>query len=212
MQIAVFGASGTIGQRITQEALFRGHQVKAIVRDPARPPLAQPRLTIAVGDILDSARVAQTIAGSDVVVSAIGPAGSESVQVLLDAAHALIEGLTQAGVKRLVVVGGAGSLEVAPGIQLVDTPDFPEALKALALAHREALEVYRSAEHLAWTYVSPALFLAPGERTGAYRVALDQLLTNDKGESRISAEDYAGALLDEIEAPRFVRQRFTVAY
>jgi putative NADH-flavin reductase len=212
MQIAVFGASGTIGQRITQEALFRGHQVKAIVRDPARLPLAHPRLTLAVGDILDSARVAQTIVGSDVVVSAIGPAGSESVQVLVDAAHALINSLPQAGVKRLVVVGGAGSLEVAPGIQLVDTPDFPEALKALALAHREALEVYRSAEHLEWTYVSPALFIAPGERTGAYRVALDQLLTNDKGESRISAEDYAVALLDEIEAPRFVRQRFTVAY
>ncbi len=212
MKIAVFGASGTIGQRIAQEAFFRGHEVKAIVRDPARLPLAHPLLTIEVGDILDSARVAQTIVGSDVVVSAIGPTGSASVRVLVDAAHALIESLPQAGVKRLVVIGGAGSLEVAPGIQLVDTPDFPEALKALALAHREALEAYRTAENLDWTYVSPALFIAPGERTGAYRIALDQLLTNGKGESRISAEDYAVALVDEIEAPRFVRQRFTVAY
>ncbi|HLZ57791.1 MAG TPA: NAD(P)H-binding protein, partial [Ktedonosporobacter sp.] len=110
-----------------------------------------------------------------------------------------------------IVVGGAGSLEVAPGLHLVDTPDFPAAWKPTALAHRDALEVYRKA-NLDWTYVSPAALIAPGERTGTYRTGTDKLLTDEKGESRISAEDYAIAILDEVEHPHFIRRRFTVAY
>jgi putative NADH-flavin reductase len=127
-------------------------------------------------------------------------------------AKALIEGLRQSGVRRLVVVGGAGSLEVMPGVQLVDTLDFPAAWKPVALAHRDALAVYRLAEDLDWTYVSPAALIEPGRRTGLYRTGTDQLLVDDKGVSRISVEDFAAAMLDEIKKPRFLRRRFTVAY
>ena len=122
-----------------------------------------------------------------------------------------MDGLAQARVDRLVVVGGAGSLEVAPGVQLVDTPEFPAAWKGIALAHRDALAVYRGAA-LDWTYISPAALIGPGERTGQYRTGTDQLLTDKEGESRISVEDFAVAFVDEIENQRFARQRMTVAY
>ena len=213
MKIALFGASGTIGQRIALEALARGHEVKAIVREPARLHLSHQHLNVAAGNILDPASVAEAVAGYDVVVNATGPRrdGSESPQMPVDAAHSVIEGLTRAGVRRLIVVGGAGSLEVAPGKQLVDTADFPKAWLPGALATRDALAVYRTAR-LDWTVFSPAGLIQPGERTGTYRTGTDQLVTNDKGESYISAEDYAVALVDEIETPRFVRQRFTAAY
>lgn len=211
MKIALFGASGTIGQRIAQEALSRGHQVTALVRKPENVTLKHPNLTVQAADALDADSVAQAVAGHDVVVSAVGPGHADQAKNLVEAAHALTAGVPKAGVQRLLVVGGAGSLEVAPGVQLVDTPEFPEGWRPVALAHRDALAVYRSAT-FDWTYASPAAFIAPGERTGTYRTGTDQLLTNDQGESRISAEDFAVALLDEIEKPRFVRRRFTVAY
>jgi putative NADH-flavin reductase len=114
-------------------------------------------------------------------------------------------------VKRLVVVGGAGALELAPGVQLVDTPTFPAHWKGLALAHRDALPLYQNSD-LDWTYVSPSAIIEPGQRTGHYRIGTNQLLTDAKGNSHISAEDFSVALLDELEHPRFVRQRFTVGY
>lgn len=211
MKIALFGGSGTIGQRIAREALNRGHEVKAIVRNPAQFPLTHERLTVIQGNVLDPANVAQVIAGSDVVVNATSPRGQQ-VSSVVEAAHILLAALPRAGVQRLIVVGGAGSLEVAPGVQLVDTPEFPEAWKAGALAHRDALHVYRTANHLDWTYVSPAAMIAPGERTGSYQTGTEQLVTNAQGESSISAEDYAVAIVDEIEHPHFVKRRFTVAY
>jgi uncharacterized protein len=213
MRIALFGASGTIGRRIAQEALDRGHTVTAILRHPDGLDLRHEHLTAVAGDVTDPARVARAVAGHDVVVSAIAPSGDQQPQILVQAAHALIEGLPRAGVKRLVVVNGAGSLEVAPGMHLVDTPDFPAAWRPVSLAHRDTLEVYRAARaDLDWTVLSPAALIQPGERTGTYRTGTDQLLTDAAGQSRISAEDYAVALLDEVETPRFIRQRFTVAY
>jgi len=146
----------------------------------------------------------------DVVISTIGPTGKEQPPIVVEAAHALIEGLTRAGVRRLIISGGAGSLEVAPGVQLVDSSTFPEAGRAIALAHGAALEVYRHAD-LDWTYLSPPAMIQPGKRTGTYQKGTDHLLTNAQGESRISMEDYAVALVDEMEHPQFVRQRFTVA-
>jgi hypothetical protein len=131
--------------------------------------------------------------------------------LVLDAARSLIDGLARARVGRLVVVGGAGSLEVAPGVQLVDTPEFPAAWKEGSLAQREALAVYRAAA-LDWTYISPAALISPGKRTGQYRTGTDRLVTDEKGESLISIEDYAVAFVDEIENGRFVRRRMTVAY
>ena len=212
MKIALFGL-GMIGQRVAIEALNRGHEVKGIVRDPASVQFSDPRLTIVQGTLSDLDGVVQAITGYDVVINATGPRhdGSDNPETYLSNAHTLIEGLKRAGVQRLLVVGGAGSLEVAPGVQLVDTPEFPEAWKAGASALRDALPIYRAA-NLDWTFLSPAAMIAPGERTGNYRTGNDQLLTDDKGNSNISAEDYAVAMVDEIEKPRFIRRRFTIAY
>lgn len=215
MKIALFGAGGTIGQRIAHEALDRGHEVTAIVRDRAHFDRLDKRLKVVAGDVHDPASVARSVAGQDVVVSAIGPARDrdESPQVIVDAARSLIAGVSRAGVRRLIVVGGAGSLEVAPGVQLMDTPTFPAAWRPVAQAHRDALAVYRASDgSLDWTYLSPADIITPGERTGHYRTGADQLVTDEQGRSRISTEDYAVALVDEIEAPHFSRQRFTIAY
>jgi putative NADH-flavin reductase len=209
MKIVIFGAGGTIGSRIAAEALRRGHAVTAVQRRPAAAP---PGTTAVQGDALDAASVARAVAGQDAVVNAIGPGPDEVATVAVDAARSLPAGLRQAGVRRLLVVGGAGSLEVAPGRQLVDSPDFPAAWRPPALAHRDALAVYRGIGDLDWTYLSPAAHLLPGERTGSYRVGFDQLLVDERGESRISAEDFAVALLDEIERPAHVRRRITVAY
>ncbi|HLI06295.1 MAG TPA: NAD(P)-dependent oxidoreductase [Ktedonobacteraceae bacterium] len=211
MDIVIFGGSGMIGQRVTREALNRGHRVTVVVRNPSQFPFAHPNLTVKAGNMLDSSAVAQLVAGHDAVVNATRQPANVPGQTYSDAARALIDGLTRAGVRRLIVVGGAGSLEVAPGLQLVDTPDFPPAWRPGALAMRDALDVYRSS-NLDWTYFSPAGLIAPGERTGHYRTGTDQLVTDENGESRISAEDYAVALVDELENPHFIRRRFTVAY
>lgn len=211
MNIAVFGGSGTIGQRIIKEALNRGHTVSVIVRNPSQLQLTHPNLTVTSGNVLDPASVAQAASGHDAVISAVGPGRSQQPQMLVDAAHSLIEGVTQACVRRLIVVGGAGSLEVAPGVQLLDTPTFNPAWRPGAIAARDALAVYRTAD-LDWTVLSPADLITPGERTGHYRTGTEQLVRDENGKSYISAEDYAVALIDELETPRFVRRRFTVAY
>jgi uncharacterized protein len=202
MKIALFGARGTIGQRIAAEARSRGHEVTALGRET---------------NVTDAKAVARAVAGHDAVISAVGPGLGEDAappDLLPRAARALLDGLRLAGVKRLLVVGGAGSLEVAPGKQLVDQPEFPASWKPVALAHRDALDVYRGERggEVEWTYVSPAALIQPGARTGRYRTGGDRLLVDASGQSRISAEDYAVALLDELEKPKSVRKRITVAY
>ena len=208
--IAIFGATGMIGQRILNEALRRGHKVTAIVRDASRAPVHAPNLSVKTGDVLKPESVALAARGNPVVVSSYGPGHGDARQ-LVTAAKALLEGVGSIQPARLIVVGGAGSLEVAPGVQLVDTPDFPAAWKGPALAARDALAVYRTAP-FDWTYVSPPALIQPGSRTGKYRLGKDELLKDEKGESRISAEDYAVAIVDEIEKPKHLRERFTVAY
>lgn len=215
MKIAIFGVSGMIGQRIAAEALRRGHSVTGIVRDPGRVTLSDDNLHVVQGNVLDPAQVAELVAGHDVVVISVQPQfarGETDTQMFVQAAHSAHEGLQQAGVDRLIVVGGAGSLEVAPGVQLVDTPEFPADWKPLAKGLSDALNVYRTFDDLDWTFVSPAALIEPGDRTGTYRTGRDQLVADEQGQSRISAEDYAVAILDEIEQPSFVQQRFTVAY
>lgn len=212
MRIAVFGASGRIGSRIVNEALDRGHQVTAIVRHPETYTETRPNLDVAKGDIFNSQDVESSVFDNDVVVSAYNFTQGAPPSTLSEVAVPLINGLKQAGVKRLIIVGGAGSLEVSPGVQLVDTPDFPEAYKPSALAHRDALKVYMKEKELEWTYVSPAAEIAPGVRTGSYRTGFNQLIKDDEGKSFISMEDFAIAILDEIEKPQHIRQRFTVAY
>jgi putative NADH-flavin reductase len=211
VKILLVGGSGTIGSRVLAEALKRGHAVTTVTRDPSKVA-ASPGVTAVKGDALDPTSLAEAAKGHDAVVSAFSPGGDEPSRVV-DAARAHIAALPKAGVKRVVVVGGAGSLEVAPGVQVVDTPQFPEAWKGIALAHRDALEVYRKeGGGLEWTYFSPPALIEPGERTGTFRTGTDQLLADDKGQSRISAEDYAIALVDELESPKHVRGRFTAAY
>lgn len=215
MKIVVFGATGNIGQRVVKEAIERGHQVISVVRQPKKSQTLDARAPLVKGDATNAASVAQLVVGNDAVINAISiaPGGSGADSSLTDAAHALIAGLTLAAVKRLVVVGGAGSLEVKPGVALMDTPKFPAASKAAAKAQRDALEVYREeGKGLNWTVFSPAAEIGPGERTGTFRLGEDELVTNSKGESRISYEDYAVALLDELEKPKHVRKRFTAAY
>jgi uncharacterized protein len=211
LKIALFGATGMIGSRIAAEAARRGHQVTALVRDPARVPAGVANLQAVQADVLDVASVAAAARGHDVVASAYAPPHDE-VGVVTQATRALVEGVRAAGLKRLVAVGGAGSLEVAPGKQLVDSEGFPDAYKAVALAHRDALAYYRTVDDLDWTFFAPAALIAPGERTGTFRTGADTLIADADGNSRISAEDYAIAFVDELEQGRFIRKIATVAY
>ncbi len=208
MKIVLFGASGMVGSRVLQELLQRGHQVTAVVRNPEK--VAASRAQVMKGDINDEASVAAAAKGADAAVSAYG-APHDNPEMLVSATRSLLAGLAAAGVKRLIVVGGAGSLEVAPGVQLVDAPDFPDAWKGVALAHRNVIPVVKQSD-LDWSYFSPAALIQPGERTGKFRLGGTALVSDAKGESRISAEDYAVALVDELEHPKYVRQQFTVGY
>jgi uncharacterized protein len=208
MKLALFGARGMIGSRLLTEALRRGHSVTAVVRDPHKYLPPSGKVTVVQGDALDIASVASATRGHDAVLTAIGGSGD----VVKEVVRPLLEGLTTSGVKRLVVTGGAGSLEVDPGVQLMDTAAFPQAWKGTALAHYDALKLYRQNTTIDWSYISPAAFIAPGERTGKFRLGGDQLITDDKGESRISVEDFAIAFLDEVETPRHIHRRFTLGY
>jgi putative NADH-flavin reductase len=208
MNVVLFGASGMIGSRILKELLHRGHTVTAVVRNPEK--IAAYGAFVVIGDILDPRGVAAAAKGAQAAISAYAPPPGDEI-MLSAATRSLLEGLTVAGVRRLIVVGGAGSLEVAPGVLLVDAPGFPPEYKAIALAHREVLPILQ-ASSLDWTYLSPAAFIQPGERTGKFRLGGTQLLADEKSESRISAEDYAVALVDELENPQHLRRQFTVAY
>jgi uncharacterized protein len=208
MRIIVFGANGRQGSRLVNEALERGHDVTAAVRSEDRAPSVDPRAAVVVADALDADRVAEVSAGHDAAVNATGGPGTHA-----KVARALLDGLARAGVPRLVIVGGASSLEVAPGVRLFDTPEFPDEYKPEAASGIESLDVYRSAETpVEWTYVSPGALLAPGERTGSYRTGGERLLVGEDGSSAISMEDFAIALLDEVENPKHPNERFTAAY
>lgn len=214
MKIALIGATGFVGSAVLTELLSRGHAVTALARHPGKLA-AQAGLQVVQADVSDAAQVAAAVAGHDAVVSAYNPGwGEPDIQRLFGLGYAaILAGAKQAGVQRLLAVGGAGSLEVAPGLQLVDTPEFPAEWKAGALAARDLLTHLRTETALDWTFVSPPIALAPGERTGQYRVGGDQLLpgTGD-APAGISVADLAVAIVDEVQTPRHTRQRFTVAH
>jgi len=214
MKIALIGATGFVGSAVLTELLSRGHAVTALARHPGKLA-AQAGLQVVQADVSDAAQVAAAVAGHDAVVSAYNPGwGEPDIQRLFGLGYeAILAGTKQAGVRRLLAVGGAGSLEVAPGLQLVDTPEFPAEWKAGALAARDLLTHLRTETALDWTFVSPPIALAPGERTGQYRVGGDQLLpgTGD-APAGISVADLAVAIVDEVQTPRHTRQRFTVAH
>jgi uncharacterized protein len=214
MHIALIGATGFVGTPVLSELLSRGHQVTVLARTPSK--LApQVGLSVLAADALDAQQVAQAVAGHDAVISAYNPGWSEPKihALFLQGSQAILDGVKQAGVKRLLVVGGAGSLYVAPGVQLVDTPQFPAEYKQGALAARELLKRIQQETTLDWSFVSPPIGLAPGPRTGHYRLGADELLPG-QGEqpAGISVADLAVAIVDEIETPRHLQRRFTVAH
>lgn len=213
MKVAIVGASGQIGAFIRDEALARGHKVTAIVRNPEKIAVRNPRLKVMKGDVLKD-KVDELVKGHESLISAYNPGwGNPDIyDEQIRGYKAIISGVRISGTKRLLVVGGAGTLEVAPGVLVLDTTDFPEQVKGGVLATKETLYMLEKEKELEWTFLSPPASIAPGERTGHYRIGKDQLLKNEKGESRISTQDYAVAMLDELEHPQHIRERFTVAY
>lgn len=212
MKVAMIGATGYIGSKLLNEALSRHHQVTALVSRPERVP-SHPNVTAARVDVLDQSALAASLQGHDAVISAFsGHAQGNIHDYYVQGMKSILGAVKQAGIPRLLVVGGAGSLEVAPGVQMVDTPDFPEQWKQSALGAREALNLLRQEPQLNWTMLSPAALIEPGTRTEKFRLGTDQLLVDAHGQSRISLEDYAVAMIDEMEKPAHSRSRFTVAY
>lgn len=213
MKIVVLGATGNVGRRIVKEALDRGHVITAAARNV--PNGLDARAGVVHADATQVESVASAVRGADAVVSAVSPRPGSAGKApsLVAVARTLLSALPRAEVKRLLVVGGAGSLQGPDGVQIVDRPGFPAAYKPEALAQRDALAVYRAeGGDIDWTYLSPAAEIGPGERTGKYRTGGDQLLVDGRGKSYITFEDYAVAALDELEKPRFVRKRFSIAY
>ena len=212
MNIALIGASGFIGSALREELLARGHRVTAIVTRPEKLAAAA-NLTAVAADVFDTAALASKLRGHDAVMTAFsGHAQSDVEGYYVKGIRSIIAAAKQAGASRLLVVGGAGSLEVAPGQQLLDTPGFPSAYRGTAEGARQALNLLREEQELNWTMLSPSAVIAPGERTGRFRLGGDQLLSDAKGESRISVQDYAAAFVDELEKPAHARRRFTVGY
>ncbi|MDR3453049.1 MAG: NAD(P)H-binding protein [Rhodoferax sp.] len=204
MKIAIIGAGGKVGRPIAQEAQDRGHEVIALLRPNALGPSALARAAGAV-DIFDSLDLARAVRGCDAIVSAYGaPAGA--LQLLPAVAASVVSAARQAAVRRVLLVGGAGILEVAPGVRLADTPGFPAALMPKVKAHADAIAVLRRAADLDWTCVAPAAQIGPGARSGRYRTAVDALVADEAGRSCISYGDFACALLDELQACRYPRQ------
>ena len=207
---AVCGAPAMTGPLIGAVPPRRGHEVSAFARHPERAQNAA-HITARQGDLFDVPAMTAAVAGHDVIASAYAPPHDDAGKVV-GAAQALVAIARAADIERIVAVGGAGSLEVAPGKQLVDAEGFPAEYKAYALAHRDALGFYRTVADIEWTFFAPAAMIAPGERKGTFRVGADKLIADERGNSAISAEDYAIAFVDEIEGARFARQIATVAY
>ena len=216
MKIALIGATGFVGTPLVAELLQRGHHVTALARNPAKLA-AQPNLTAKPLDVNDAGAVAAAVTGHDAVISAFNPGWDvpDLYAKFMQGHDAIVAGVEQSGVRRLLVVGGAGSLFVAPGVQMVDTPEFashvPPNIIPGAKAARDALTALRGNTALDWTFLSPPALLAPGERSGKYRTGGEQLLMAGEAPAGISTADMAVAIADEIETPRHVRARFTVA-
>lgn len=203
MNVALIGVSGRVGSRLLAELLRRGHRVTGIARD-TREVVAAPNLTLKDADANRPEQLTPVLQGHDAVLGAMKFATMD--------AEALIAAVKQSGVGRLMVVGGAGSLEVAPGKLLLDTPDFPAAWLPEAEGGRKFLQLLRMERGLDWTFLLPSAEFAPGERTGTFRLGDDRLLVDASGRSWISMEDYAIAFVDELERPKHRRQRFTAGY
>lgn len=216
MKVALIGASGFVGRAVLNELLLRGHQVTAIVRNPENVNRAE-NVTAVKANVLDQNEVAEAVKGHDIVISAYnaGWTNPNLYNEFLQGAQSILAGVKKSGVKRLIVAGGAGSLFVADGVQLVDTKEFPGEWKPGALAARDYLNVLKNEKELDWSFISPAIEMhhgTSGVRKGIYRLGSDTPVYNEEGRSVISVEDVAVAIVDEAENPKHSRQRFTVAY
>ncbi len=209
MQVVLYGASGMIGSRIQEELVRRGHTVNAATRHPERIAAAEG-VTPMQSDATSAASVAETATGCEAAIDAISPRGGRAYR-LVDVAKSLVTALPAAGVRRLIVVGNAGTLEVAHGLLQMETPEFPDKWMGVAIAQREVLKVLRGSD-IEWTFFCPASIVRPGERTGKFRMGGAKMIYDGTGASRISIEDYAVALVDELERPQCVREQCTVAY
>ena len=207
MKVVVYGATGNAGSRIVSELKSRGHSIIAIARDTSKVPAG---IESRQDDLSNVDKIAEVIKGADAVVSAYAPPQDDTDQ-LLGVTEREIAAVRKVGKTRLIVVGGAGSLEVAPGVSLLASGHLPEAWIPIATSHAKALKLLEASD-IDWTYFSPAAFFEPGQRTGKFRLGGRNLVANDKGESRISLEDYAIALVDELEKPAHERAQFTIGY
>ena len=207
MKVILYGATGNVGKRILSELTQRGHKVTAVARNVSAVPTG---VDARQDDLSSVDRIASIIAGADAVVSAYGPPPDDTDQ-LVAVTERQIAAVRKAGNVRLIVVGGAGSLEVAPGVSLLASGHLPAAWVPIATSHDKALKLLQSSD-INWTYFSPAAYFEPGERTGKFRLGTNELISDAKGESRISMEDYAIALMDELEKPAHERARFSIGY
>lgn len=209
MNVVVYGATGNAGSRIVKELVARGHKVTGVARN-VDSLKGHPGVTTKADDLSNVDTIAAVIKGADVVVTAYQPP-ADNTDALIDVTKREIAAVKQAGVPRLLMVGGAGQLEVTPGVTLIKSGHLPAQWIPIATSHEKALGALRASD-INWTYLSPAAFFEPGERTGKFRLGAKELVSNAKGESRISMEDYAIAMVDEIEKPRHERASFSVGW
>jgi len=217
MNVSLVGASGFVGAAILSEALNRGHKVTAIVRNPENITLEHENLGIIKADALDTDQIKAAFAGTDAVISAYnaGWSNPDIYEEFLKGSRSIEAAVKAAGIKRYIVIGGAGALEIAPGIQAVDTPEFPAAIYPGASAARDYLNILKKDTDLDWTFFSPAFEMhqgTSGTRTGSYRLGTTQPVFNDDSRSILSVEDLAVVIIDELETPKHIRQQFTAAY
>lgn len=217
MKVALIGATGFVGSHLVTELINRGHEVTAIVRSPEKVTTQSPLLKVVKGDVFDVAELADLLAGNDVVLSAYNPGWTnpDIYAEFLKGSAAIQSATKKSGVKRYFTVGGAGSLEVAPGVQLIDTPGFPEEIKPGANAAREYYDILKNETELDWTVISPAIEMHQGTagiRKGVYRLGENNPVFDENGRSVISVEDMCLAIVDELEDPKFIKKRFTTAY
>jgi uncharacterized protein len=213
MNVALIGATGFVGTAIFNEALSRGHTLLAIARHPEKVK-AHEHLIVKAGDVYDTEALASLIRGWDAVISAFNP-GWKNPNLYADQVKgttSIIAAIKKAGVRHMLWVGGAGGLEVKPGIRVVDDPGLPAWVKPGSLATINALEQLQKESQLEWSFLAPSAEMKPGKRTGKFRLGADSLLVDADGHSWISVEDYAVAMIDELEKPAHIRQRFTVGY
>jgi len=215
MKIAILGATGFVATPIVQEAVGRGHHVTALSRTPSKVP-QHPLITAVPADVFDVPSLVAAFRGQDAIIHSYAPAREGTIEercaAQRTATENIVTAMKEAGVPRILAVGGAGTLEVEPGVRFMDHASFPPAWQGGAQSTAQVKEVLKHSTGINWTYLSPPYYLQPGERTRHFRLGLDELLRDEKGESRITVGDYAIAMIDELETPRHTGRRFTVAY